>query len=130
MVIGECGKDVGIELFLVHNDCSMERDGNLFLCEYQTEVARVDCSIVAISPFRIDIPSSSQRVRFGAHTTRAEADNEVELGKVLGPMSLSSGQDFSSGEIFQVLVIHDNIDWSTRTFEEVLPDMESLKYCQ
>ena len=27
-------------------------------------------------------------------------------------------------------MIHDHVDWSTRTFEEVSPDMESLKDCE
>ena len=27
-------------------------------------------------------------------------------------------------------MIHDHVDWSTRIFKEVLPDMESLKDCE
>ena len=40
------------------------------------------------------------------------------------------GKDLGCGKVFQVLVIHDHIDWSTGTFKEVLPDTESLKDCE
>ena len=59
-----------------------------------------------------------------------EADNKVELGKILGPAGLTAGKDFGCGKVFQVLMICDHIDQSTRTFEEVSPDMESLKDCE
>ena len=59
-----------------------------------------------------------------------EADNEVELGKILGPAGLMVGKDLGCGKVFQVLMIHDHVDWSTRTFEEVSPDTESLKDCE
>ena len=36
--------------------------------KHQMEVAWINGSIVAISPFRLDVPSSSQRVGFGAQT--------------------------------------------------------------
>ena len=91
------------------------------------EVAQVDGSIVAIPPFRIDIPASSERVGFGAQTPRAEADDEIELGEVLGPTGLTTGKDFGSREIFQVLVVRDHVDRSTRTFKEVSPDTEGFK---
>ena len=91
------------------------------------EVAWVDGSIVTIPPFRIDVPASSEGVRFGAQMPRAEVDNEIELGEVLGPTGLSTGKDFGSREIFQVLVVRDHIDRSTRTFKEMLPDTEGFK---
>ena len=62
------------------------------------EVAQINGSIVAISPFRVDVPSSSQRVRFGAQSPRMETDDKIELGKVFGPTGLSSGKDLRSEE--------------------------------
>ena len=59
-----------------------------------------------------------------------EADNEVELGKMLGPADLMVCKDLGCGKVFQVLMILDHINWSTGTFEEVSPDMESLKDCK
>ena len=59
-----------------------------------------------------------------------EADNKVELGKILGRAGLTAGKDFGCGKVFQVLMIHDHVDQSTGTFEEVSPDMESLKDCE
>ena len=97
------------------------------MCKHWTEVARVDGSIVAIPPFRIDVPASSERVRFGAQAPRAEADDEIKLGEVLRPTGLSMGKDLGSREIFQVLVVRDHVDWSTGTFKEVSPDMEGFK---
>ena len=66
--------------------------------EHWTEVARINGSIVTIPPFRIDIPASSERVGFGAQTPRVEADDKIELGKVLGPMGLLMGKGFGSRE--------------------------------
>ena len=34
------------------------------------------------------------------------------------------GKDFGGGKVFQVLMICDHVDRSTRTFEEVSPDTE------
>ena len=41
-----------------------------------------------------------------------------------------AGKDLGCGKVFQVLIICDHVDWSTGTFEEVSPDMESLKDCK
>ena len=57
-------------------------------------------------------------------------DNEVELGKILGPAGLTASKDLGCGKVFQVLMIHDHVDRSTGTFEEVSPDMESVKDCK
>ena len=59
-----------------------------------------------------------------------EADNEVELGEILGPVGLTVGKDLGCGKVFQVLMICDHVNWSTRAFEEVSPDTESLKDCE
>ena len=100
------------------------------MSEHWAEIARIDGSIVTISPFRVDVPASSQGIGFGAQFPRVEADNEVELGKILRPAGLIAGKDFGGGRVFQVLMIHDHVDWSTGTFKEVSPDMESLKDCE
>ena len=91
------------------------------------EVAQINGSIVAISPFRVDVPSSSQRVRFGAQLPRTETDDKIELGKVFRPTGLSSGKDLGCGEVLKVLMIRDHVDRSTRTFEIVSPDTESIE---
>ena len=68
----------------------------LFLSEDGFEVVRVDCGVASIPPFRIDIPSSSESIRFCAKTTRTEPDDKIELGKVLGPPRLPLGQYLGS----------------------------------
>jgi len=74
------------------------------------EVVRVDCGIASISPFRIDIPSSSESIWFGAQTIRGESDDKVELGEVLGPPHLPLGQYLGSRKILKVLMIYNNVD--------------------
>jgi len=59
------------------------------LSEDRLEVVKVDCGIASISPFRIDIPSSSESIWFGTEITRTEPDDKVELRKVLGLSYLS-----------------------------------------
>ena len=84
------------------HDCSCverrkEKDGSsyrgckLFLSEDGLEVIRVDCGIASILPFRIDILLSSESVRFGTEMTRAEPNDKVELGEVLGLPHSSPG---------------------------------------
>ena len=84
-------EDVTIELFLVHDHyCTengicqfscMEQVSQLFISEYRTKTVRIDSSIITISPFRVDVPSSSQRVWFHTKSPRVETDNEVEPGE-------------------------------------------------
>ena len=45
-------------------------------------------------------------------------------------MGLSSGKDLGRGEVLKVLMIRDHVDRSTRAFEIVSPDMESIEDCQ
>ena len=42
-------------------------------------------------------------------------------------MGLSSGKDLGRGEVLKVLMIRDHINQSTRAFEVVSPDTESIK---
>ena len=99
----------------------------MFLSEDGLEVVRVNCSVASISPFRIDVPSSSESIRFGAKMTRIEPDNKVELGEVLGPLHLPLDQYFCSRKILKVLMIYNNIDGISQTFQIVLPNLESFK---
>jgi len=64
-------------------DHSSYRGCKLFLSEDRFEVVRVDYGIASILLFRINVPSSSESIRFCAETTRVEPDNKVELGEVL-----------------------------------------------
>ena len=88
----------------------------MFLSEDGLKVVRVNCSIASILPFRIDIPSSSESIRFGAETTRAEPEDKVELGKVLRPPHLPPGQYLGSRKMLKVLMICNNIDGIGWTF--------------
>ena len=99
----------------------------LFLSEDGLEVVRVDYSIASISPFRVDVPSSSESIRFCAKTTRAEPDDKIELGKVLGPLRLPPGQYLGSRKILKVLIICNNVDGIGWTFQIVSPNLESFK---
>ena len=78
--------------------------------EDRLEVVRVDYGIASIPLFRIDIPPYSESIQFCAETTRAEPDDKVELGEVLGPPHLPLSQYLGSRKILKVLMIYNNID--------------------
>ena len=42
-------------------------------------------------------------------------------------MGLSPGEEFRRGEVFKVLMVHDNIDRSWRPFQVVSPTLEHFK---
>jgi len=99
----------------------------LFLSEDELEVVRVDCSVASISPFRINVPLFSESIQFNAEMTRAEPDDKVKLGKVLGPPYLPPDQYLGSREILKVLIICNNIDGIGQIFQIVLPNLESFE---
>jgi len=80
------------------------------LSEDGLEVVRVDYGVASIPPFRIDVPSSSESIRFCAKMTRVEPDDKVKLGEVLRPPHLPLGQYLGSRKILKVLMICNNID--------------------
>ena len=73
----------------------------MFLSKDGLEVVRVDCGIASIPLFRIDILLSSESIQFCTKTTRAEPDDKVELGEVLGPPHLPLGQYLGSQKILK-----------------------------
>jgi len=97
------------------------------LSEDGLEVVRVDCGVASIPPFRIDDPSSSENIRFCVKTTRAEPNDKIELGKVLGPLHLPLDQYLGSRKILKVLMICNNIDGVGWTFQIVPPNLESFE---
>ena len=99
----------------------------LFLSEDGLEVVRVDCGIASIPPFRIDVPSSSESIRFCAEMTRTEPDDKVELGKILRPPRLPLGQYLGSREILKVFMIRNNVDGIGWTFQIVPQNLESFE---
>jgi len=103
------------------------RGCKLFLSEDRLEVMRVDYGVASIPPFRIDVPLSSESIQFCTETTRAEPDDKVELGKVLGPPHLSPGQYLGSRKILKVFMICNNVDGIGQTFQIVLPNLESFE---
>ena len=99
----------------------------MFLSKDGFEVMMVDCSVASISPFRIDIPSSSESIQFCAEMTRMEPDDKIELGEVLGPPHLPLDQYLGSRKIFKVLMIYNNIDGIGQTFQIVSPNLKGFK---
>jgi len=97
------------------------------LSEDGLEVVRVDCGIASIPSFRINVPLSSESIRFCAEMTRAEPDDKVELGEVLGLPCLPPDQYLGSRKILKVLIICDNINGIGQTFQIVLPNLESFE---
>ena len=96
----------------------------MFLSEDKLEVVRVNYGIASIPPFRIDVLLSSKSVQFGA---RAEPNDKVELGEILGPLCLPPGQYLGSRKILKVFMICNNIDRIGWTFQIVSPNLEGFK---
>ena len=49
-------------------------------------------SVVAISPFWVDVITSGKGVGLGSQASRAEANDKVELGEVFRPSGLAARQ--------------------------------------
>lgn len=81
----------------------------------------IQLSVVLIPLFWVDIPSSSQHIGFSPELTRSEPDNHVEVAQIFRPSDLASRQHFRGREVFQVLVIGDDVDRKLRTFEVMSP---------
>lgn len=114
------------EYWVVHLG-SPKRGGQLFGGENGAKVLRINTGIVVTSLFKIDVPSSSQGVRFGAETSGTEADDHVKGGEVLRPASLSACQKFHGAKVFQVLVTGDDIHRRRSSFEVMSPGPKSFK---
>ena len=71
----------------------------MFLGEDRVKVLWVDMSVVLIPLFGVDVPSSSQCIRFRTQLPWMEADNHVELGEEFRPPGLSVGQNLHGTEI-------------------------------
>ena len=51
----------------------------MFISKNWMEIVRIYGGIVTASLLRVDVPLSSQSVRFGSELARAEMDDKVEL---------------------------------------------------
>ena len=83
--------------------------------------------IVTASLLRVDIPSSSQSIRFGSELAGAETGDEVELWQIFRPPDVLSGEEFGGHEILKIFVVGDNIDRRSQTFEVVSPNFEGFE---
>ena len=54
-------------------------------------------------------------------------DSQVELRKVFRPSSLTLGKLLSSGKVFKVLIVSENIDGKGRSLKVVMPNHEYSK---
>ena len=57
-------------------------------------------------------------------------DDEVELRQEFRPSCLASCEQFCCGEVFQVLVVGDNVYWLGHAFQVMSPPFECFKNCQ
>ena len=76
-------------------------------------VARRDAESVGTIPlFRVDVPTSSQRVGFRSQLSRSETNDHVELRKELRPAGLSTSEHLRSREVLKVLMVSNDINGS------------------
>ena len=83
------GFDVRVKLLDVHDgnsseDRDIERGCLKGQCQFLIsknwmEIVRIYGGIVTASLLRVDVPLSSQSIRFGSESARAETDDKVEL---------------------------------------------------
>ena len=109
----ECRANVGVKVLKVHgcgcSECQrieygcLEGECKLLLSVHKSEIVRINSCIIPFPLFRIDVPSSSQRVWFGSELSETEMNHEVELRKEFQPTGLPLCQNFGSREIFEVL---------------------------
>lgn len=71
---------------------------------------RIDCSVILIPFFKVDIPTLSERIWFLSELPGTEANDHVESGEIFGPTGLSTGEELGGRKIFQVFVICDHVD--------------------
>jgi hypothetical protein len=88
---------------------------------------RVYSSVVLIPLFGIDVPASSEGIRFSTEFTRVETDDEVELVEVLRPAHLAACEHLGGGKVLEVLMVSHHIDRGGGTFKIVTPGAESLE---
>jgi len=80
------------------------------LSEDGFEVVKIDCSIVSILSFRIDVLLSSESIQFGVKMTKIKPDNKIELREILGLPCLPLDQHLSSRKVLKVFIIYNNIN--------------------
>jgi len=66
----------------------------MFGSEYQVVVLWIDAVIVAIPLFKIDVPLSSECVRFGSKFSGMETDYKIESGNIFRLSCLLMCEDF------------------------------------
>ena len=88
---------------------------------------RINGSIIAISPFRVNIIASGKSVGLSTQTPRTETDHKMKMRKILRPPGLPAGQEFRRRKILQVFVVGNHVNQNTGTLEIVAPNLEHLK---
>ena len=83
-------------------------------------------SVVLIPLFGIDVPASSEGIRFCTKLSGVETNDHVELGEELRPAGLPPGQELGSRKVLQVFVVGDYINWSSGALKVVTPQLERL----
>ena len=90
----------------------------------------VNITIIFSSLFKIEVQMTSKCIRFGSDFTRPKPDNQIKSTKVLGPTSLSLGEHFCSQKILQIFMVSNDINRKSRTFEIMMPCIESFINCK
>ena len=77
----------------------------------------IDASVVLISLFGVDVPVSSEGIRFSSEASGAGVNDELDLGEELQPAGLLPSQEFGSCKVLQVLVVSDYVNRSCGAFK-------------
>ena len=90
----------------------------------------IDCAVGAIPLFWVDVPLSSQQVRLCTQASGPETDDHVEGREKFRPVHLSMIEHLCHQEVFEVLVIGSDSEFSWQSFKVVIPIFKSLYDCK
>ena len=88
----------------------------------------INSSVVAIPLFGIDVPSSSQRVRFASKSSRSELDDHVKGTEVLRPVDLLTSEHPHRRKVLEILMIRYDVNRCSSSLKVVSPDVERFKH--
>ena len=108
---------------------STQTHSQLLLGKDGAKIVRINRGIITSPLFRVDIPSSSESIRFGTQMARMETDNKIEGGKELGPVHLTPSGNLSSSEVLKIFVIGNDINQVACTLKVMMPSFKSFADC-
>jgi hypothetical protein len=104
-----------------------EGNGELFLGKDRVKILRIGKCEVTILPFEVVVSSLGEGVRLFTKYPGTETDDHVESREALRPSCLMPSEGLGGGEIYQILVVHDNDNGLVQGLKIVMPGFECVE---